>query len=257
MKEKKIIHPNYQHLEPELDKLIQNFDARGVTFDYEKRNKMRSVKVNDLNINIKSFKIPFLINQIAYKFFRKSKAERSYANAKTLLEIGIKTPQPIAYYEFFSAYGIKSSYYLSEQVAYDMMYRSLVADPAYPEHEKILRQFTRFTFQMHEKGIFFKDHSPGNTLIKKNGDNYEFYLVDLNRMKFFDLDFDARISNFARLTPKKEMVAIMSDEYAKLIHEPYEKVFAKMWGETEAFQYRFFRKKRWKKRLLGKPIVID
>ncbi|NNC69601.1 MAG: Kdo domain containing protein [Flavobacteriaceae bacterium] len=254
---KKVINRNFQHLTSELDEIIQHFDNPGVTFDYEKRNKMRSIKIGELNLNIKSFKIPNTVNQIAYKYFRKSKAQRSYTFANMLLEKGINTPQPIAYYEYYSFYGIQNSYYFSEQLNYDIMYRTLVADPNYPDYEKILRQFTQFTYKMHEAGIYFKDHSPGNTLIKKNGDDYDFYLVDLNRMKFFDLDFNARIANFSRLTPKKEMVAIMSDEYAKLIDEPYEKVFQKMWEETEAFQYRFFRKKRWKKRLFGTPITVD
>ena len=251
------IHSRFLHLANNFDEIIRNFDKSGVTFDYEKRNKMRSVMVGDLNINIKSFKIPNIVNQIAYKFFRKSKAERSYTYANILLEKGINTPQPLAYYEFLTPFGLKESYYFSEHIDYDIMYRTLVADPDYPQHEKILRQFTRFTHRMHEKGIYFKDHSPGNTLIKKNGDNYDFYLVDLNRMRFTDLDFNERIKNFSRLTPKKEMVEIMSDEYAKLIDEPFEDVFQKMWSETEAFQYRFFRKKRWKKRLFGTPITVD
>lgn len=250
------IHNDYLYLKKELASIIETFETTG-NYDYEKRNKMRSVKVGDLNINVKSFKIPNIISQIAYKFFRESKAKRSFTYANILLSKGIKTPQPIAYYEYFSPYGIKNSYYFSEHINYDIMYRTLVTNPNYPEHEKILREFTQFTHNMHEKGILFKDHSPGNTLIKKNGNHYDFYLVDLNRMKFANLDFNTRITNFSRLTPKKEMVAIMSDEYAKITHQPYEKVFAKMWGETEAFQYRFFRKKRWKKRLLGKPIVVD
>lgn len=254
---KKVISKKFAQLTPELEQVIDEFDQPGKHYDYQKRNKMLSVKIKGVHVNVKSFKIPNIFNQIAYKFFRKSKAERSFTYAKRLQELGIQTPDPIAYYEFYSSYGIKKSYYFSTHINYDIMYRTLVSEPDYPEHEKILRAFTRFTYQMHEKGIYFKDHSPGNTLIKKNGSEYQFYLVDLNRMKFFELDFDARITNFSRLTPKKEMVAIMSDEYAKLINQPYEKVFTKMWKETQAFQYRFFRKKRWKKRLLGIPIKVD
>ena len=254
---KKVLHKDFSHLTSKLDTIIENFGEPGVIYDYEKRNKMRSVDLGDITLNIKSFKVPNIINQIAYKFFRKSKAERSFTYANLLLENAINTPQPIAYYEFFSPYGIQNSYYISEQLEFDIMYRTLVAEPDYPQHEEILRQFTQFTYKMHEAGIYFKDHSPGNTLIKKIEDHYAFYLVDLNRMKFSNLDFNARIKNFSRLTPKKEMVAVMSDEYAKLIGEPYSKVFDKMWKETEAFQYRFFRKKRWKKRLLGKPITVD
>mgnify|MGYP000707313580 CR=1 FL=1 len=104
---------------------------------------------------------------------------------------------------------------------------------------------------MHQKGIEFLDHSPGNTLIKNEGNgNYSFYLVDLNRMRFHDtLDFQTRMKNLSRLTPKREMIAIMSNEYAKLSGKNENTVFETMWKFTEDFQYRFHRKKRIKKKL--------
>jgi hypothetical protein len=104
---------------------------------------------------------------------------------------------------------------------------------------------------MHKKGIEFLDHSPGNTLIIKELDYiYSFYLVDLNRMKFHKkIAIDVAIKNFSRLTPKKEMVAIMSNEYSKLSNVPEAFLFEKMWKLTAEFQYQYFRKKRIKKRL--------
>jgi hypothetical protein len=105
---------------------------------------------------------------------------------------------------------------------------------------------------MHEKSVYFKDHSPGNTLIVQHGQDYGFYLVDLNRMSFFDLDFESRMKNFSRLTPKKEMVNTMSNAYAKLSGEDFEKVFERMWFYTQQFQEKFHRKKRLKQKLLGK-----
>ncbi|QRE24688.1 Kdo domain containing protein, partial [Flavobacterium psychrophilum] len=59
---------------------------------------------NDIILNVKSFKIPFFFNGIVYKFFRKSKAERSYNYAKILSEKGIGTPNPIGFYENKSAF---------------------------------------------------------------------------------------------------------------------------------------------------------
>ena len=59
------------------------------------------------------------------------------------------------------------------------------------------------------------DHSLGNTLIKKVGGKYEFFLVDLNRMKFHSMSFKERMKNFAKLSPKNLMLDIMSEEYAK------------------------------------------
>jgi hypothetical protein len=127
-----------------------------------------------------------------------------------------------------------------------------VLQPDYPDHENILRQFTRFTFDLHQKGIEFLDHSPGNTLIKKVSEgNYHFYLVDLNRMNFHEvMDFDSRMKNFNRLTPKTEMLAVMSDEYAKLYNKKYDEVFDKMCFYTSNFQMKFHRKMARKKKLL-------
>jgi hypothetical protein len=130
----------------------------------------------------------------------------------------------------------------------------LVEQPNYAEHEIILRQFTQFSYHLHQKGVEFLDHSPGNTLIKKeqNG-KYSFYLVDLNRMNFHgELSFDKRMKNLSRLTPKKEMIAIMSDEYAKLYNKPFEEVNQKMWFYTNKFQEKYWRKRKLKRKWLGK-----
>ena len=105
---------------------------------------------------------------------------------------------------------------------------------------------------MHEKGIEFLDHSPGNTLIKKTVEGkYDFFLVDLNRMEFHDtMDFDFRMKNLSHLTPKKDMVAVMSNEYSKLYTaQTEEEIFEKMWFYTNDFQVRFAKKRLLKKKL--------
>ncbi|NNK39373.1 MAG: Kdo domain containing protein, partial [Winogradskyella sp.] len=104
-------------------------------------------------------------------------------------------------------------------------------------------------FTLHQKGVEFKDHSPGNTLIVKGSDDYRFYLVDLNRMNFRTLDFNARMKNFARLTKYKSMVEVMSVEYAKCMQLPYDKVFNAMWNEVRKFRASFDRKRKIKKML--------
>lgn len=249
---KKIIHSKYQSLENDLVKIITKFSVSGKTFGNQTRNQIKLFQLNNQTINIKSFKIPNLLNKIIYRFFRKSKAQRSFEYANKLTKQNIGTPQPIAYFEKKSLLFLKESYYISEHLDCDLTYRELVENPNYPNHETILRQFTQFTYKLHENNICFLDHSPGNTLIKKNGENYDFYLVDLNRMHFKTLSFNERMVNFSRLTPKKEMVAIMSAEYAKLINEDYTKVCETMWNLTAKFQEKFFRKKRLKQKYLGR-----
>ncbi|MBC3759547.1 Kdo domain containing protein [Hyunsoonleella sp. SJ7] len=245
----KTIHNNFAEHAAFFDDIIQNFDSKGEDFGNQDRNSLKLFNLEDRTINVKSFRVPNLINQIAYRFFRKSKAQRSFEYANRLMELGVGTPQPMGYYEFTTLFLFKNSYYISEQQPCDITYRELTLDVDYPNHEAVLRAFTRFTFELHKKNIHFLDHSPGNTLIEINKGNYKFYLVDLNRMEFKPLDFETRIKNFARLTIHKSMVEVMSDEYAKCSGESYEKVFSLMWKLTEEFQEKYHRKRRLKKKL--------
>lgn len=247
-----VIKETFKSTEFEINNFIKNFNSQGTLFGDGKRNKIKLFELEGKTINIKSFKIPHLINKIAYKYFRKTKARRSYEYATVLLEKGIGTPQPIAYFENYDSVGLKESYYVSEHLVTELTFRELVTNPEYPEHEIILRQFTRFCFKMHEKGIEFLDHSPGNTLIKKSSEGqYQFFLVDLNRMNFHQqMTFEQRMKNLNRLTPQKGMIAVMSNEYSKFYTEKTEaEIFDKMWQETFEFQEKFARKKRLKKKL--------
>ena len=95
------IHANFQKHNLNLLKFITVFNTSGILFGDGQRNKIKLFELEGKTINIKSFKVPNLINKIAYKYFRKSKARRSFEYATTLLEKGIGTPQPIAYFENF------------------------------------------------------------------------------------------------------------------------------------------------------------
>jgi hypothetical protein len=248
---KYILSPSVKSTENKILVFISDFKTTGELFGDGKRNIIKLFELDGKTINIKSFKIPNLINKIAYRYFRKSKARRSFEYATILLEKGIGTPQPIAFLENYSWIGLRDSYYVSEHLQCDLTYRELVEIPDYPDHENILRQFTRFSYELHQKGIEFKDHSPGNTLIKKgiNG-QYEFFLVDLNRMDFHEsMSFELRMKNLCRLTPVEEMVAVMSNEYAKLSGEREDIIFETLWKYTSDFQEQFYRKKRLKKKL--------
>lgn len=238
--------------EDKLNKIIVNYDYEGLVLIDGDRNKIKLFELDSITINIKSFKIPNFINKIIYRYFRESKAARSYLNAKTLIHNHIGTPEPIAYFEEVSFFGLKKSYYLCKHLDADFMFRDLVENENFPDCENILRQFIRFSFNMHEKGIEFLDHSPGNTLVKKRADgNYDFFLIDLNRMNFHEkMDFDSRMKNLSRLVTKKEMISIMSEEYAVLYHKSYSEVFEKMWHYTIDFQEKFWRKRKMKKKLI-------
>lgn len=242
----------YKDFQFRITDCIKYFDSKGENFIMGQRNQIKLFKLEGKNINIKSFKTPNFINSIIYNFFRKSKARRSFEYATTLLEKGIGTPEPIAYIENFDWIGLTDSYYICEHITFDFMFRDLVESESFPNIENILRQFTQFSFDLHEKGIEFLDHSPGNTLIKKVSEKqYEFFLVDLNRMKFHhSMSFEIRMKNLCRLTPHKGMIEIMANEYAKLLGISEEKTFSTLLELTTNFQERFYRKRRLKKRFM-------
>lgn len=252
MSQKIVVNPNYPTTTKEIEQTIKQYDTITDYVAKGDRNSIKKIKLaNDKIATIKSFKIPNIVNKFVYRFFRDSKANRSYEYAKKLIDLGFLTPYPIAYVEETTALQFLNSFYFCEMVEADLTYREMVHDINWPNRTEILKQFTHFTYRLHEAGIEFLDHSPGNTLIKKVGDNqYDFYLVDLNRMNFHDvMDFDTRMKNFSRLTPHQEMVEIMAKEYAKLIGKPEQEVIDAMWNKTTEFQEQFHLKQQRKKKL--------
>nr|WP_321237402.1 lipopolysaccharide kinase InaA family protein [uncultured Psychroserpens sp.] len=242
------ISNDYKAFQKQLEAIVLNFDSKGKPFGNQDRNALKLFELNEKTLNVKSFRVPNLVNQIAYRFFRKSKAQRSFEYGQRIKSLGIGTPEPIAYYEFKTFFFFKKSYYISEQLDSDCTFREL-KDPEYPKQEEVLRAFTRFTYKLHENDVHFLDHSPGNTLIKKRDNGYEFALVDLNRMEFKPLDFDTRIKNFAKLATKEPVIKIMSDEYAKCISHDVNEVYNLMWKYTQGFQDDYQRRRRLKKKL--------
>ncbi|WP_395050076.1 Kdo domain containing protein [Flavobacterium sp.] len=247
-----VFNESYQNFENKLLDCIVDFDSKGDDFIIGTRNRIKLFSLDELTINIKSFKIPSFINKIIYEYFRKSKAKRSFEFANKLITLGIGTPDPIGFIEFYSFFGLQKSFYISQQLKCDLTFRELVEIPNYPDNLNILKQFTQFSFDLHEKGIEFLDHSPGNTLIKKNDEGkYDFFLVDLNRMNFHQsMPFEMRMKNLCRLTPHKEMLEVIANEYAKLSGISEKKIFETLLKLTINFQEKFYRKKRLKRKFM-------
>lgn len=253
MKKNWVIHNDYKSFEEELIENINSFSVQGTIVMDGERNLIKKFQLSSgLIINIKSFKKPHLINQFSYAYIRPSKAKRSYENAIRLIQSGILTPFPIAYVEFSNSLGITNSYYISQHIDYDFTYRELLNEN-FPDRVNILKQFTCFTYRLHENQIDFLDHSPGNTLIIENENNkYDFYLIDLNRMDFKEMNLEDRMANFRKLSAKDDMLRIMSQEYAQIIKEPFEKIYTLMKKASDDFQKSYQRRMHLKAKLLGR-----
>jgi len=241
----KIINADFKLKGDKIIDLINNFSSAGIVIK-DSRNIVKKFDLNSLKINIKSFKVPNIINSFVYNFFRKGKAERSYVYALKLLSLGINTPVPIAFIEFKNLFFLSNSYYVSEQLKYDFSIREVIKDLKFPERDKILKLFVKFTFKLHENNINYLDHSPGNTLIVKNKLNYDFYLIDLNRMKFEKMSLNKRMQNFERLSQDTSIISIFSKEYSKLYSKDFELINNLMREKVHNFFSTKMRKKRLK-----------
>ena len=183
---------------------------------FKQRNTIKLIVHDGQKYAVKSFKVPHLLNQIVYRFFRASKAQRSYENAMKLQELGVNTPAPIGYVEFPSLFLFKESYYISEFFDFDFEIRAVLADNTFSDREKILKDFVAFSYDLHNKGVYHIDYSPGNVIIKKIKDGYEFAIIDVNRMKFIEYDDEMRFKNLSRFSTSGEDLEFVAREYAIL-----------------------------------------
>lgn len=184
------------------------------TVIYKGRNELREMDWYGTKVVIKSFRVPNLINRIAYGVFRSSKAQRSFEYAEMLRREGIGSPAPVAYYTERNGLLFTRSYYVSLKSECLYSYVNLMRGD-FPGQEEILRAIARTTAALHEKGYLHKDYSRGNILFRHTDKGVEVEIIDLNRIRFRTVDMEEGCRNFERLPGTPEMFAILADEYAK------------------------------------------
>ena len=239
-----VINPTYQSFEP-LFRDIQTYFTNSTDIIHKERNVLKKVTYSNKILVIKAFKKPHFFNRVIYTYFRDSKAKRSYRNALRLIELDISTPIPIGYLEKKSCGLLKESYYVCEKVDYKLTMREA---RKVKEAKLIFKQFAAFAYSLHQKGVFHKDLSLGNILIKKRKEMYDFTLVDLNRMKFKKVSFKEGLKNFSRLWLTNEDAGFLGSEYAKISGRT-EDEGARL---LEMFNKKFKSKKIFKDKIRGK-----
>ncbi|OAV71364.1 3-deoxy-D-manno-octulosonic-acid kinase [Bacteroidales bacterium Barb6] len=207
------IHPKYNQLATFIHSLPEQFDRTG-TVIYEGRNVLRKYSVGGINLVVKRFKKPHVINRFVYGTFRSSKACRSYQNALILLEKGIPTPFPVAYIEEY-CWGFADSYYVSLESVSVREMREFCTNPDICDRRFILESFGLFTARLHQLGILHLDYSGGNILFRTEGNNVFFELVDINRMHFKQIGEEEGYHGLRRLWVTDEIYKEIAKGYAR------------------------------------------
>ena len=243
----------YEVIAYRLKDFVQNiklyFNRSGNEVIYDKRNIIKVIDYEYGRYVVKAFKVPHLLNQFVYRFFRDSKAKRSFLNAQRLQLMGIETPQPVGYIEFPTMFRFKESFYISEFFDFDFEIRAVLTDRSFAERDKILRAFAAYTYKLHKKGVYHVDYSPGNILVKKEGTQYRFSIVDVNRMQFLDMDAKLRMESLAKLTDNREDNLKIVTYYAEVSGESTDTLMGYLEDALQAQQRYLERKRRWKRLL--------
>ena len=177
------------------------------------RNIIKILSIGEIETVTKFFKTPNFIQGIIYKFFRKSKARRSYEYSIFLNQKGIKVPEPLGYIEVYDRFRLRQSYYVSRKIDFDFTL-DLATKKKVEDYRSILKSFTDFTYKVHKNNIMHLDYSTGNICVKKNEKGYDFFLVDLNRLYKGFVSSKAGLENLNRISKDPEIIKILAEGYA-------------------------------------------
>jgi hypothetical protein len=211
-----VINPAYKELSRFAGEVPEIFATEGEPI-YKGRNELRLFRTGGKQVVVKSFKVPHLLNRIAYASVRPSKAKRSYLYSLEILTRGFHTPAPVAYINEFKGGLLTNSFYISEYTeAQSMKNEFCFIYPNTKERSSILRAFAAFTARLHEAHIYHPDYSNGNILYSR-GENGElrFELVDVNRIQFRKVGWALGCQSFHRMDLSVEMLEIVAAEYAR------------------------------------------
>ena len=210
MKTKTVINPKYSYLAQYINQVPDHFESLTEIL-YKDRNVIKADEVSNVKLVIKSFHRNYLSNRIRYTFFHSSKAKRAYDNGLELIKRGFLTPEPVALIERFEYGLLNKSFFICLRTDFTKLEFHFASGG-----EQLMKDLAVYTFNLHKSGIYHLDYSNGNILCKKEGDHYQFSLVDNNRMAFGKFSYNRRLKNFRLLGLSQDNLTLVAREYALL-----------------------------------------
>lgn len=208
-----ITHSKFAEYASFIERIPSEFMKMGVVI-HKDRNEVRIVEENHLTLVIKSYDRITIANRFIYTFLRKPKATRAYENALALQSKGISTPAPVAYINLHNGMMLQKSYFIS--IYEDATSLSELVEKPLSESREVIKAFARFVYHLHTQGIFHHDLHLENIICKFHSSTYEFYLIDINRLKFQKPTRRRKSKNLVRIYMSLEKYSIFIQEYARI-----------------------------------------
>ena len=206
---------NNDNIEQRCETLLNLFEASDQIVQAG-RNTLKRINFEGSDCVVKAFRIPKFPQNYSYGILSKSKAKKSYDNAKKLISLGFSSPTPIAYFEYRSAGKLKASYYICEFAANTQTLHALLQKNPNLEPE-FIKEFATFCRNLHHAGILHRDFNPKNILISEDHGDKSFSLVDINRITWSNaLSLEKSMASLSRLSLNEPTTKLLIEQYAKL-----------------------------------------
>jgi tRNA A-37 threonylcarbamoyl transferase component Bud32 len=176
-------------------------------------------KGENLTACLKEFKYPTLSYALRHSLSR-SRALKSWVAAHGLRVRGFLTPEPLALSEERKGGILSRSLLLSEYLQgveelNDYILKNFDT-PLSPEGKRKKRRFVEHLSEeirrLHESGIFQHDLKSNNILVKEKDDDWQFFFIDLDRIKFKkELSYQERVKNLAQINASVADCITVSD----------------------------------------------
>jgi len=202
----------YSHLSEYIKHIPENFCNSGILL-HTGRNEIRLVEVKGEKIVIKSFDKITLANRLIFGISKWSKANKAFNNSLRLLKKGISTPEPVAYINVYHKGLLIHCYYIclfSEYRSIEELFLLPVA-----EVEEGLKAFAHFTLGLYKAGVYHGDYNLSNVMYLQSGHNFNFTLIDINRMQFRSYSQKRAFRNLQRLQLPVEKLSIVVAQVAR------------------------------------------
>lgn len=204
---------------------------------YRKRNVV--ARLDNCGLILKAYRYPSFLRGLVYRWLRTPKSRRAYSNALKLKELGIPTPEPAFAIECYRhTTGLGKSYYACADLK---GWCELRGAEKRPDFNRLAAELASFIFDIHSKGVWMKDMSPGNILFTTTGNgHFRFSLVDINRMRFNVREWGTFLKNFRCLMDTEEATVAVLRQYAAIMKRNSISVDVDMMEKKVRTMYRSF-----------------
>jgi hypothetical protein len=205
--------------------IIEKISACGLLFKdpdsqvlHNGRNRVAKLRFSSdkgqtISVVVKEFNVRGL-DRLKTLFFP-SKAFKAWKGGLVLLKEAVPTPDPVAYLEKKGAPFIRNSFYFSLFVSGAEEIRYLLRRLKDRELKNLIQSLARYLSLCHEKGIFHRDLSDGNILVRKGSNlEYSFFLIDTNRVRYKKrIGMLRKVKNLIRLGIPPSLQRFFLEEY--------------------------------------------